>query len=98
MIPCISHGANQSATNARVEHFRNPETGPNGEPLFTDVTVLGPIDAERVLLLSSGTHSLRSDQVSKTFTKTGTCARFAARNPGVCLHEGPVTAAWRGGR
>ena len=46
------------AANAPVEHFRNPETGPSGEPLFTDVTVLGPDDAERVLLLCSGTHGV----------------------------------------
>ena len=46
------------AASVPVEHFRNPETGPNGEPLYTDVAVLGPNDAERVLLLCSGTHGV----------------------------------------
>ena len=48
--------AASEAASARVEPFRNPITGPNGEPLVTDVAVLGPDDAELVLLLCSGTH------------------------------------------
>ena len=46
------------ATNAPVEPFRNPNTGPSGEPLFTDVAALGPVDADRALLLCSGTHGV----------------------------------------
>ena len=47
-----------NAANARVEPFRNPNTGPDGEPLFTDVALLGPDDCEIVLLVCSGTHGV----------------------------------------
>ncbi|MDB4285435.1 M14 family metallopeptidase [bacterium] len=47
-----------SAAGARVESFKNPRRGPEGETLFTDVALLGTADAETVLVLGSGTHGV----------------------------------------
>jgi hypothetical protein len=46
------------AAGADLEHFRNPHTGPQGEPLFTDVALIGPKDANTILVLSSATHGV----------------------------------------
>lgn len=43
---------------ADVESFRNPNSEQGGEQLFTDVALLGPEDAENILLLMSGTHGV----------------------------------------
>jgi hypothetical protein len=45
-----------AAVNAEVFNYQNPVTGPNGESLSTDVARFGPPDAERRLLVVSGTH------------------------------------------
>ncbi len=44
--------------NARVEPIQNPNTGPDGESLFTDVAALGRAEAKCALLLCSGTHGV----------------------------------------
>ena len=44
--------------NASIESFKNPYLGPEGEPLFTDVALIGPRDAKSVLVLGSGTHGV----------------------------------------
>ncbi len=41
-----------------VEQRPNPNAGPQGEALFTDVAWLGPRDAEAVLVVLSGTHGI----------------------------------------
>jgi len=41
---------------ARLFRYQNPTKGPNGEELTTDVAVLGPRDASRVLITVSATH------------------------------------------
>ena len=43
---------------ASIESFQNPHEGPQGEPLFTDVALLGNADAKNVLVLSSATHGV----------------------------------------
>ena len=45
-------------SDAQVESIKHPHIGPNGEPLFIDVAVIGPPDAKNVLVLSSGTHGV----------------------------------------
>jgi len=45
-------------SGAQVESIKHPYDGPNGEPLFTDVAVIGTSDAKNVLVLSSGTHGV----------------------------------------
>jgi hypothetical protein len=44
--------------DAVLESHENPMNGPRGERLFTDVAILGPSDASRVLLVVSGTHGV----------------------------------------
>jgi succinylglutamate desuccinylase len=46
------------AAGADVEHFQNPHSGPQGEPIFTDLALIGPRDANTFLVLSSGTHGV----------------------------------------
>ena len=46
------------AVGADVEHFQNPHIGPQGEPLFTDVALIGPKEATSVLVLTSATHGV----------------------------------------
>jgi hypothetical protein len=41
-----------------VTTYRNPAPGPGGIALTTDVARLGPPDAERVLIVESGTHGI----------------------------------------
>lgn len=47
-----------SAAGAGVTTFVHPLTGPDGEELAVDVAELGPADAERVVLVVSGTHGV----------------------------------------
>jgi hypothetical protein len=47
-----------AARGARLEHHVHPLRGIDGEALAADVAVLGPDDAEEVLLLHSGTHGV----------------------------------------
>jgi succinylglutamate desuccinylase len=46
------------AAGADVEHFQNPHSEPQGEPIFTDLALIGPRDANTFLVLSSGTHGV----------------------------------------
>jgi hypothetical protein len=46
------------AAGATVESLRNPHPGPDGAPLFSDVALIGPDDAQAVLVVSSGTHGV----------------------------------------
>ena len=43
---------------ARLESYRNPNKGPEGGHLFTDVASIGPGDANTILVLESGTHGV----------------------------------------
>ena len=42
----------------RVESFENPHADRGGEPLYTDVAVLGPENTSAALVLTSGTHGV----------------------------------------
>jgi hypothetical protein len=46
------------AAGGRLASFENPNAGPRGEPLYTDVAMLGASDAKNVLVLGSGTHGV----------------------------------------
>jgi hypothetical protein len=46
------------AAGASIEGFQNPNSGPQGESLVTDVALFGPEDANTVLVVSSGTHGV----------------------------------------
>ena len=43
---------------AVLESHTNGEEGPRGQPLFTDVAILGLSNASNVLLIVSGTHGV----------------------------------------
>ena len=43
---------------ASLETFNNPYTSPKGDPLFTDVALVGPKNAKAILVLVSGTHGV----------------------------------------
>lgn len=47
-----------NAIGAKIESFKNPNSGPEGEPLYTDVALIGPKDASAILVLVSGTHGV----------------------------------------
>jgi hypothetical protein len=47
-----------TSAGAGQESFKNPQVGPDGQELFTDVAWLGPRDAETVLVLMSGVHGV----------------------------------------
>jgi hypothetical protein len=44
------------AADARLESYHNPATGPGGEDLSTETARLGDAEAERLLIVMSGTH------------------------------------------
>ena len=46
------------AAGAALEAVVNPNRGPDGGELATDVAWIGPRDAERVLVMLSGTHGV----------------------------------------
>ncbi len=46
------------AVDASIESFKNPYASPEGDPLFTDVAFVGPMDAKSILVLVSGTHGV----------------------------------------
>ncbi len=47
-----------NTAGANIYSIKNPNTGPNGEPLFTDIASIGSMDAKNILFLSSGTHGV----------------------------------------
>ncbi len=46
------------AAGATLEAARHPERGPDGGELFTDIGLLGPADAEAMLVMISATHGV----------------------------------------
>jgi hypothetical protein len=48
------------ALKAAIRTYPNPNKGPNGEALATDVAWLGPKNASKVLVLLSGTHGVEA--------------------------------------
>lgn len=47
-----------ATAGARIESFAHPRTGLTGEELFVDVAEVGPADADRVVIVVSGTHGV----------------------------------------
>jgi hypothetical protein len=47
-----------NAIGAGTESFKNPNLGSEGEPLYTDVALIGPKNAKAILVLVSGTHGV----------------------------------------
>jgi hypothetical protein len=43
---------------AQIENYKIPNPGPDGKPIFTDVSFFGRMDAKNILILGSGTHGV----------------------------------------
>ena len=43
---------------AQLEHIKHPVRGPHGEPLYTDVALVGNLQPKQLLVLISGTHGV----------------------------------------
>lgn len=70
---------------AKLESYCNPAPGPDGSVLSTDTARLGPRDAERLLVVMSGTHGVEGFCGSALQTGLLQCG-IAARQPdGVAL-------------
>ena len=78
-----------AAAGARLASYMAPSTGPDGEPLHTDVAVLGAEDAPHVLLCNSATHGVEGFCGSGVFTgwlDSGGAARLPASVRVVLIH------------
>lgn len=64
---------------ARLVHYDNPVRGPNGEALTTDVALLGPEDAARILMTVSATHG--AEGFCGSGIQVGTLADVAGELP-----------------
>lgn len=56
------------AAGARLETYPSGSTGPDGDPVFTDVALLGRPDAPHLLLCNSATHGVEGFCGSGVFT------------------------------
>lgn len=70
---------------AELDSFENSCTGVGGAGLFTDVAVLGPVDAENVLVLISGTHGVEGFAGSAIQSGVLTTDQAETLDPGVRL-------------
>lgn len=46
------------AAGTKLVSFKNPHKGPDEETLYTDVALSGPVEADTILVLGSGTHGV----------------------------------------
>jgi hypothetical protein len=87
---------------AKLSSYQHPsERGPSGEPLFLDVSVLGPGDASRVFVVGSGTHGIEGYSGSAAqrawlrgrprLPKDTAVVFFHAQNPWGFAHKTRVT-------
>src|SRR5688500_15512812 len=87
---------------AKLASYKHPiERGPAGEPLFLDVSVLGPGNASRVFVVGSGTHGIEGYSGSAAqrawlrgrprLPKDTAVVFFHAQNPWGFAHKTRVT-------
>jgi hypothetical protein len=87
---------------AKLSSYQHPaERGPSGEPLFLDVSVLGPGDASRIFVVGSGTHGIEGYSGSAAqrawlrgrprLPKDTAVVFFHAQNPWGFAHKTRVT-------
>lgn len=77
------------AAGARVESIRNPHRGPGGEPLSLDVALLGPENAQRTLVVSSGTHGVEGfagSGIQNGLLREGIASRLPAGTNLLLIH------------
>ena len=78
-----------NAAGVTVDSFENPNTGPEGGPLYTDVAVLGPSDATAALALGSATHGVEGfagSAIQTGLLRDGMASRLAEGVRVVMIH------------
>ena len=74
---------------ARIDSFRNPNSGPGGEALYTDVAVLGSDDPTATLAIGSGTHGIEGfagSAIQTGLLREGFARRLRCRQRIVLVH------------
>jgi hypothetical protein len=83
---------------AALRSYRNPNTGPRGEALASDCAWLGPEDAEKVLVVMSGTHGVEGfcgSGVQLDWLAEGNAARLPPDHAALLIHAiNPYGFAW----
>jgi hypothetical protein len=83
---------------AALRSYRNPNTGPRGEALASDCAWLGPEDAEKVLVVMSGTHGVEGfcgSGVQLDWLAEGNAARLPPGHAALLIHAiNPYGFAW----
>lgn len=86
------------AAGAELERFINPEKGPKGEDLSTDIAWLGPRDADKVLVTMSATHGAEGfcgSGVQVGWFRSGRATRLPANTALLQIHAiNPYGFAW----
>lgn len=81
-----------------LEHIAHPEKGPEGQELSTDVAWFGPRDADRVLVLISGTHGVEGycgSGAQVDWLKRGEQTRLPKGTSALLIHAiNPYGFAW----
>ena len=87
-----------SGAGLETRSHRNPRTGPNGEPLYTDRVVIGPSGADRVLIVNSANHGVEGFSGSAAligWLRSGFLARLPENTKVVLIHAlNPHGFAW----
>src|ERR1700741_1249208 len=85
--------------DATMDGFKNPKKGPEGGELSTDIACFGPRDAERLLLVMSGTHGVECMAGSSAqigWVASGAHAQLPPRTAVLLVHMiNPYGAAWQ---
>jgi hypothetical protein len=86
------------AAGGRLDRMVNPNLGPEGEELSTDLAWFGPADAERVLVMISGTHGVEGfcgSGAQVDWMRRGEHARLPGNVAALLIHAiNPYGFAW----
>jgi len=77
------------ASGGRIESIHYPVDGPDNKPLYTDITLIGPDDAETVLVISSGTHGVEGfagSGIQIGLLRDGIASRLPANTSVLMIH------------
>jgi hypothetical protein len=77
------------AAGASIESYKHPHSGPMGQPLYTDVALIGPKNAEHILVLGSGTHGVEGfagSGIQTGLLSDGTFTEMKAKTSVLLVH------------
>lgn len=87
-----------AAAGGALEAIQHPEKGPTGADLFVDIARFGPVKAEKILVLISGTHGTEGfcgSGAQVDFLRRGEIARVPKERGVVMIHAiNPYGFAW----